>query len=79
VRTSWQAGTYSEGLGEDVVHDGAREVAHGPPRIVMLAAVWRDPDGAVHALPPCGRCREFLRLVSQSNLEADVVLAWTRS
>ena len=49
-------------------------VAHGPPRIAMLAAVWRDPDGAVHALPPCGRCREFLRLVSQSNLEADVVL-----
>jgi cytidine deaminase len=49
-------------------------VAQGPPRIVMLAAVWRDPGGALHALPPCGRCREFLRLLSQSNLEADVVL-----
>ena len=49
-------------------------VTHGPPRILMLAAVWRDADGALHALPPCGRCREFLRLMSQSNLEADVVL-----
>ena len=49
-------------------------VTHGPPRIVMLAAVWRSSDGALHALPPCGRCREFLRLMSQSNLEADVVL-----
>lgn len=49
-------------------------VRHGPPRITMLAAVWRDADGALHALPPCGRCREFLRVVSQSNLDADVVL-----
>lgn len=53
-------------------------VSQGPPRIVMLAAVWRDADGAVHALPPCGRCREFLRLMSQSNLEADVVLGLDR-
>lgn len=49
-------------------------VSQGPPRIVMLAAVWRDADGALHALPPCGRCREFLRLMSQTNLDADVVL-----
>ncbi len=49
-------------------------VTHGPPRIVMVASVWRDADGSLHALPPCGRCREFLRLLSQSNLEAEVVL-----
>jgi len=49
-------------------------VAEAPPRIVTLVAVWRDPTGALHALPPCGRCREFLRLLSQSNLQADVVL-----
>ncbi len=49
-------------------------VTQGPPRIVKLAAVWRDSDGALHALPPCVCCREFLRLMSQSNLEADVVL-----
>jgi len=49
-------------------------ITQGPPRIVKLAAVWRDSDGALHALPPCGRCREFLRLMSPSNLQADVVL-----
>lgn len=49
-------------------------ITQGPPRIVMLAAVWRDAHSALHALPPCGRCREFLRLMSPSNLEADVVL-----
>lgn len=53
-------------------------VTKGPARIVMLAAVWRDAQGALHALPPCGRCREFLRLMSQSNLEADVVLGLDR-
>jgi cytidine deaminase len=53
-------------------------VMQGPPRIVKLAAVWRDSNGALHALPPCGRCREFLRLMSQSNLEADVVLGLDR-
>ncbi len=49
-------------------------VAEVPPRIAKLVAVWRDSTGALHALPPCGRCREFLRLMSQSNLQADVVL-----
>jgi cytidine deaminase len=53
-------------------------VAHGPPRITRLAAVWQDPEGALHALPPCGRCREFLRLMSQSNLQAEIVLGLDR-
>ena len=49
-------------------------VTQGPPRIVKLVAVWRDGDGALHALPPCGRCREFLRLMSPDNLRAEVIL-----
>jgi len=49
-------------------------VSAGPPLVRRLVAVWRDEHGALHALPPCGRCREFLRLVSQDNLEAEVVL-----
>jgi cytidine deaminase len=49
-------------------------VSAGPPTISRLVAVWRDPDGDLHALPPCGRCREFLRVLSQDNLDADVIL-----
>jgi len=49
-------------------------VSQEPPRIIKLVAVWRDSSGGLHALPPCGRCREFLRLMSQDNLEADVIL-----
>jgi cytidine deaminase len=49
-------------------------VASGEPRIKRLVAVWRNEEGQLHALPPCGRCREFLRLVSSENLETDIIL-----
>lgn len=49
-------------------------VIHEPPMITKLVAVWRDSNGDLHALAPCGRCREFLRLMSQDNLQADVIL-----
>lgn len=49
-------------------------VAREPPRITRLVAVWRNPTGDLYALPPCGRCREFLRLVSEDNLRAGVLL-----
>jgi cytidine deaminase len=49
-------------------------VASCGPRIKRLVAVWRNNDGKLHALPPCGRCREFLRLMSPENLETDIML-----
>ncbi|NNM48126.1 cytidine deaminase family protein [Knoellia koreensis] len=45
------------------------------PRIRRVVAVWRDPaDGVLHVLPPCGRCREFMRVLDQANLDAQVIL-----
>ena len=44
------------------------------PKIKKLVAVWKDESGELYALPPCGRCREFLRLMSQDNLEAEIIL-----
>ena len=35
--------------------------------------MWRDDHGALHVLPPGGRCREFLRQVDEDNLDAQVV------
>ena len=40
----------------------------------VLAAMWRDGDGRLVVLPPCGRCREFLRQVDPGNLDTRVVL-----
>jgi cytidine deaminase len=52
----------------------AAMVTAGKLRIKTIVAVWKDESGATHVLPPCGRCREFIRQVSDSNLETDVVL-----
>lgn len=44
------------------------------PKIKKVVAVWKDEGGTTHAIPPCGRCREFMRMMSQDNLEAEVIL-----
>jgi cytidine deaminase len=44
------------------------------PRVHSIVAVWNDDRGQTHVLPPCGRCREFLRGLSQDNLETRVIL-----
>ena len=52
----------------------AAMVTAGEHRIARIVAVWRNDDGAVHVLPPCGRCREFIRQVDPGNLETKVIL-----
>lgn len=52
----------------------AAMVTAGEHRIARIVAVWRDDDGAVHVLPPCGRCREFIHQVDPGNLETRVIL-----
>lgn len=43
-------------------------------RIKCIVAVWRADDGQLHVLPPCGRCREFIRQIDPSNLDTEVIL-----
>jgi len=52
----------------------AAMVTAGEYRIAKIVAVWRDSEGVLYALPPCGRCREFMRQVDPANLDADVIL-----
>ena len=49
-------------------------VSKETPIIKKIVAVWRDDEGVLHALPPCGRCRELMLRISQDNVETDVVL-----
>lgn len=49
-------------------------VSKEEPKIQKIVAVWKNEDGELHVLPPCGRCREFMRVLNQDNLEAEVVL-----
>lgn len=43
-------------------------------RIARVVAVWRDDEGLVYVLPPCGRCREFILQIDPANLETLVML-----
>ncbi|MGD8815067.1 MAG: cytidine deaminase [Anaerolineales bacterium] len=48
----------------------AAMVTAGESRILKMVAVgW---DGRV--MPPCGRCREFIRQIDQGNIEAEVMV-----
>ena len=46
----------------------------GEYRIEKIVAVWKDDQGNVHVLAPCGNCREFIRQINEENIEADVIL-----
>ena len=52
----------------------AAMVTAGEYRIDKIVAVWRDEEGRLYVLPPCGRCREFIRQVSPANIDTTVVL-----
>jgi cytidine deaminase len=52
----------------------AAMVTAGELEIARIVAVWKDENDVTHVLAPCGRCREFIRQVSEHNMETDVVL-----
>jgi cytidine deaminase len=52
----------------------AAMVTAGEYQIARIVAVWRDDQGRFFVLPPCGRCREFMRQIDEANLDAEVVL-----
>lgn len=55
-------------------------VTAGEYEIDKIVAVWRgEQDGKLYVLPPCGRCREFIRQIDERNLETDVVLGVNES
>lgn len=57
----------------------AAMVTAGEYRIDKIVAVWRDDSDRLYVLPPCGRCREFIRQIDHANLDAEVVLDRDRS
>jgi cytidine deaminase len=57
----------------------ASMVTAGEYRVATIVAVWRDEEGRLYVLPPCGRCREFIRQVDPANLDTEVVLDLDRS
>ena len=65
----------ASGMGFCAEHSAiAAMVTAGEYKITRIVAVWKDDAGAVYILPPCGRCREFIRQVDPENIDADVIL-----
>jgi len=55
-------------------------VTAGEYAVAEIVAVWRDvADGRLFVLPPCGRCREFIRAVHAGNEATRVVLGESES
>lgn len=52
----------------------AAMVTAGEYAIDKIVAVWRDEEGRLFVLPPCGRCREFIRQVDPANIDTEIVL-----
>lgn len=52
----------------------AAMVTAGEYKIQKIVAVWKDGNGSIYVLPPCGRCREFMRQIDNDNVEASVIL-----
>ena len=52
----------------------AAMVTAGEYRIEKIVAVWKDDSGAVYVVPPCGRCREFMRQIDEGNLDTVVIV-----
>ena len=70
----------SSGTGFCAEHGAiAAMITSGESHIDRIVAVWRDENGVVYVLPPCGRCREFMRQVDGRNLDAEVVLGRDQS
>jgi cytidine deaminase len=53
----------------------AAMVTVGEQHIAQIVAVWKDKDGVVYILSPCGGCREFIAQILSANMETEVILA----
>jgi cytidine deaminase len=53
----------------------AAMVTAGESDIDTIVAVRKDKDGSTVILPPCGRCRELIRQMSDRNLDTKVILS----
>jgi cytidine deaminase len=56
----------------------AAMVTAGEYEIAKIVAVWRDEQSRLYVLPPCGRCREFIRQIDQANLGTEIILSGER-
>jgi cytidine deaminase len=64
------------GIGFCAEHSAIAAMATaGEEHIQKIVAVWKDKDGQLFVIPPCGRCREFIRQIDGRNIETEVIIS----
>jgi cytidine deaminase len=43
-------------------------------RIAKIVAVWKDEQGEVQVISPCGNCRQMMLELDRENLNAEIIL-----
>jgi cytidine deaminase len=43
-------------------------------RITKIVAVWKDENGVVFVISPCGNCRQLMREIDEENLKTTEVI-----
>ena len=49
-------------------------ITNGEYIIKKIVAVWKDENGDIYVVAPCGNCRQFMKETNLKNLETEVVL-----
>lgn len=63
------------GIGFCAEHSAiAAMLTAGENRIETIVAAWKDDNGSLSVLAPCGRCREFIRQIQDGALHTRVIL-----
>lgn len=42
--------------------------------VSKIVAVWKDEEGEIYVIPPCGHCRQCLRETDERNIDATEVI-----
>ena len=50
-------------------------------KIKKIVAEWKDPkdENKIFVIPPCGRCRQFIKETNEENLNTEIILDKNKS
>lgn len=54
-------------------------ITDGVYRIAKIVAVWKNEQGEVHVISPCGNCRQMILEMDRENLQTEVILDYDKT
>ena len=51
-------------------------ISNGEKEIKTIVAVWYNPKDKIYeVIPPCGKCREMIKMCCRKNMETEVIVS----